>query len=210
MQNKWIYPLQPSVLRNNIQKNGVIVGKGVHIKDNKNIINSVIGDNVHIGENVQIRDSFIFSNTKINDGVIVTHSVIGPNCEIKSKTKITVGSIIGKGVTLEKEHLIEDSLVQATEPENCKYMNLSTLIFRRISLFEGDSKDKLGKKAFRLKVAGTEDDLGKILSKKLSRLHIEDNRPEESDDDAFSDSEDEELSYTQSPVPDDTKRKSET
>ncbi|KAJ3658200.1 hypothetical protein Zmor_009954 [Zophobas morio] len=187
LQNKWIYPLQPSVLRNNIQKNGVIVGKGVHIKDNKKIINSVIGDNVHIGENVQIRDSFIFSNTKINDGVIVTHSVIGPNCEIKSKTKITVGSIIGKGVTLEKEHLIEDTLVQATEPENC------------------DPKDKLDKKAFRLKVTGTEDDLGKILSKKLSRLHIEDNRPEESDDDAFSDSEDEELSYTQSPVPDDTK-----
>ncbi|RZB40661.1 translation initiation factor eIF-2B subunit epsilon [Asbolus verrucosus] len=142
LQNKWIYPLQPSILKNNL-KNGVIIGNDVVIKDNKNLTKSIIGDNV----------------------------AIGPNSRIKSKSKITLGSIIGKGV-----------------------------------IIESDEKDKLGKKAFRLKIEDEDDGLGS-LRKQLSRLHIDEHHQEESeeDEDAFTDSEEEELSYTQSPVPDDTK-----
>jgi hypothetical protein len=72
---------------------------------------------------------------------------------------------------------------------------------------QGDDKDKLGKKAFRLKLEGDDDDdVATILTRKFSRLRIDDSQEqEESDDDAFTDSEDEELSHTQSPPPDDTK-----
>lgn len=73
----------------------------------------------------------------------------------------------------------------------------------------GDSKDKLGKHAFRIKIPDAEDDDDSAfkLACKLKHLHIEDLPEEESEDDAFTDSEDEELSYTQSPIPDDTKCK---
>ncbi|XP_068906213.1 translation initiation factor eIF2B subunit epsilon isoform X2 [Tenebrio molitor] len=190
LQCKWIYPLQPPTTKNHILKKGVVTGEGVSIKDQKKIANSIIGDNVKIGENVQITESFVFANTSIDDNVVITHSIVGPNCQIKSKSKITLGSIIGKGVVVEKEGFIENSLVQATEPEDC------------------DDKDKLGKKAFRLKLEGDDDDdVATILTRKFSRLRIDDSQEqEESDDDAFTDSEDEELSHTQSPPPDDTKR----
>ncbi|XP_008192840.1 translation initiation factor eIF2B subunit epsilon isoform X2 [Tribolium castaneum] len=188
LQNKWIYPLQPPALKAHNLKNGVVTGDKVVLNDNKKIANSIIGDNVTIGKNVQIEHSFILSNTKIADNVIITHSVIGPNCHIKANSRITASSIIGKDVVIENEQFIENSLVQSTQPENC------------------EEKDKLGKKAFRLKLETDDDDLG-ALSRKLSQLHIGDSPVEESEDEAFTDSEDEELSYTQSPVPDDTKCK---
>lgn len=82
-----------------------------------NIKRSVIGNDVKIGKNVKICNSFIFSGCTIGDNCSISHAVIGPNCFIKSKTLVTAGSVLGKGVCLESDLLIEDSLVQATQPD---------------------------------------------------------------------------------------------
>lgn len=92
----------------------------VKLEDSKQVFKSVISQNVRIGKNCQITNSFIFPNTKICNNVVISHSIIGPNCHLKSKSKITFGSILGKGVIVESESFIENSLVQATEPGLCK------------------------------------------------------------------------------------------
>lgn len=66
----------------------------------------------------------------------------------------------------------------------------------------------MGKKAYRLRIDDDEDEDRSIsmLAKKMSRLHIqEDNCESEGYSDGFSDSDEDGLSYTQSPAPDDTK-----
>lgn len=98
-----------------------LVGQHATLDDSKQIFKSVIGQNVTIGKNCRITDSFIFPNTKICNDVVISHSVIGPICHLKTKSKITFGSILGKGVVVEKETIIENSLVQAVEPDCCKF-----------------------------------------------------------------------------------------
>lgn len=73
-------------------------------------------------------------------------------------------------------------------------------------LFIGNPSDKLGEKAYRKHLDDEEDDTD-ILAKKLSRLHLGQDHNENVDElEELSDSDDDSLSYTQSPVPDDTKR----
>lgn len=99
-----------------------LVGQHVALEDSKQVFKSVIGQNVRIGKNCQITDSFIFPNTTICNNVVISHSIIGPNCHLKPKSKVTFGSILGKGVVLENGSFIENSLVQATEPDCCKFV----------------------------------------------------------------------------------------
>lgn len=212
--HRWLYPLVPDMgistqqrnyvhLKNNIYRHknvqlakssnlieDVIIGSGSSVSENTQITRSVIGKYVKIGKNVHIEDAFIFSNTTIGDNCTIKHSVIGSHCILESGCKVTCASIFGKGVHLPKDKFVEDNLVQCQKPE------------------EFQACDMLGEKAYRLK--HTDDDEGSDseeegLIKQLSRLHIGDEEVEESDDESvdFSKS-DEELSYTNSPVPDDT------
>lgn len=158
-----------------------------------------------IGQNVQIENSFIFAGAKIDDNVVITLSVIGANCHIKANSKILAGSIIGQGVIIECNSFIENGLVQSNRPSNCR------------------KQDCLGAKAYRLQVTSSGDggsddnddsdmEIDNVLVKKLSHLHLNDKFELgiESDDesDAFRESDDDDdLSNTVSPVPDDTKRK---
>ncbi|KAJ8919240.1 hypothetical protein NQ315_003823 [Exocentrus adspersus] len=190
LRQNWMYPIVLSRKKNKVLKNNVVVGEGTSIDDTAHLCNSVLGENTFIGKNVRIEDSFIFSNCKIEDNVIITHSVIGSNCVVKSKSKVTAGTILGSGCVIERGLFVENSLVQMEEPEDY------------------EEADKLGNKAYRLR---TDDDMDedhsvKALVKKMSRLHIqEENYESEEGTDGFSDSDEDELSYTQSPVPDDTK-----
>lgn len=94
-----------------------MIGSGSSISDNTQVAKSIIGENVKIGKNVTIEDSFIFSNTIIGNNCIIRHSVIGSDCVLKPGSKITCGSILGKGVQLPKDKFVEDSLVQSKKPE---------------------------------------------------------------------------------------------
>ncbi|KAF2879036.1 hypothetical protein ILUMI_27130 [Ignelater luminosus] len=212
--HRWTYPLVPDMgistrennythLKNNIYRNknvhlaknsnlveDVIIGSGSSISDGSQISKSIIGENIKIGKNVIIEDSFIFSNTSIGDNCTIKHSVIGSDCILKPGNKVTCGSILGKGVQLPKDKFVEDSLVQSKKPEGAC------------------AADKLGEKAYKLKHTDDDEESDSEeegLVKQLSRLHIADQEIEESDDESVASSKsDEELSYTTSPVPDDT------
>ncbi|CAH2009067.1 unnamed protein product [Acanthoscelides obtectus] len=192
LRNKWIHPLMSSTKRNRKLKNDVYVGDGTKISESAGLKNAVLGTDVILGKNVKIENSFVFSNTKIEDDVVITHSIIGEHCTVKSKSKITAGSILGNGCVVENDTFVENSLVVAKKPENYE---------------EGD---RLGDRAYRLRITvDDEEDLSIIgLGRRLSRLHIGDLTYESDESEcAFSVSDDEELSYTQTPPPDDTKRK---
>ncbi|XP_060532026.1 translation initiation factor eIF-2B subunit epsilon [Cylas formicarius] len=189
LHNRWIYPLTSSLRRNRPLANDVIIGENTNIATLEGLCRTVLGSNVVTGASVKIEDSFVFENTKIEDGVVITHSIVGPDCLIKQNSRITAGSILGKGVVIEENTFIENSLVQANKPEDC------------------EEKDHIGARAYRLRVSECESDLhlDKMLSKEMSKLHIGDYVCEsESESDEFTESEDE-LSYTHSPPPDDTK-----
>lgn len=97
-----------------------MVGVGTTFDNSACLHNSVLGENISVGKNVRIEDAFVLSNCKIEDNVIITHSVIGPNCVIKSKSKVTAGTILGKGCVIEEATFVENSLVQAEKPEECE------------------------------------------------------------------------------------------
>ncbi|XP_057659879.1 translation initiation factor eIF-2B subunit epsilon [Diorhabda carinulata] len=190
LMRKWIHPLDQPRKKNKIFKNGVVIGAGTQVTESSNVNKTILGPNVKIGKNVTLNNCFIFSDTKIEDNVSILHSVIGPECVIKANSRIFAGSIIGKGVVIENGVEVENSLIQAEIPQN------------------GEEFVKLGNKAYQLKLS-SENDRDVLLSalyKKTYRLRINDVESDEEHEvfDDFSDTEDE-LSYTQSPVPDDTK-----
>ncbi|VEN47365.1 unnamed protein product [Callosobruchus maculatus] len=190
LRNNWVHPLIPSTKRNRKLKNDVFIGEGTKISETAELNDAVLGDDVALGKNVRIEDSFVFSNTKIGDNVVITHSIIGEHCTIQSGSEITSGSILENGCVLEKDTFVKNSLLVAKIPDNY------------------ENGDKLADKAYRLRIFPDEDDNISIneLDRKLSRLDIGDfNYESDEIEDAFSDSGDEQLSYTQTPPPDDTK-----
>ncbi|KAK4886817.1 hypothetical protein RN001_003088 [Aquatica leii] len=213
--HRWLYPLVPDMgissqhrnyvhLQNNIYRSkdvhltqnsslieDVIIGSGTSVADKTNVSRSIIGESVKIGKNVVIEDSYVFSNTVIKDHCDIKHSVIGHDCVIEPQCKITQACILGDGVKLHKKTVIENELIQSQKPKDELLTN------------------KLNEKAYKLKIQNCSTEISDseedgLLSRKLLRLHIhEEDVP--SDDESFksTDSEDE-LSYTTSPVPDDT------
>ncbi|XP_023012406.2 eukaryotic translation initiation factor 2B subunit epsilon isoform X1 [Leptinotarsa decemlineata] len=189
LKNNWMYPLCPPRKKNRTLKNDVIIGQDTTIHESANLQRTVLGDNIKVGPNVTIKDSFILSNTKLEGNVTISHSLIGPWCTIKSKSKVT-GSILGEGSVVEKDIFVENTLVQATQPENYE---------------EGD---KLGSKAYRMRITAGEDEEADIsaLSSKFPHINVDVYQESESEEDAgFSESDEEELSDTLSQAPDDTK-----
>lgn len=106
--------------RGSILAEDVVIGRSSSIAENTTVTRSVIGSNVKIGKNVTISDSFILSNTIVGDDCAIDHSVLGQKCVIRSNCTIKGGSVLGKGVEVPKDSAIEDSLIQATVPEQCK------------------------------------------------------------------------------------------
>ncbi|KAK9870340.1 hypothetical protein WA026_006425 [Henosepilachna vigintioctopunctata] len=181
LKDRWAYPLVPSLKENNLLKDNVI-GNGTIVPHDANISRCVIGNNVVLGKNINLEDSFIMSNCKLEDNVTINLSVIGNSCTIRKGSKIIENTVLGNGVNIDQNTILKNQLIQATKPDFC------------------EKEDILGQYAFRLKPDEDEDE----ILQKLPRLH---NMKEsiETSDDGFSDSDDENLSYTQSPVLDDTK-----
>lgn len=102
-------------------KKQVIFGKNSVYGTGEDITNSVIGDYVTIGKNTKILNSFIFPNCTIGDNCTISHSIIGPNCVLESNSRIGAGTVLGYGVHIVTDKLIEDTLVQATEPDFCMF-----------------------------------------------------------------------------------------
>ncbi|XP_048517186.1 translation initiation factor eIF-2B subunit epsilon isoform X2 [Dendroctonus ponderosae] len=189
LKDNWIYPLTPSSKR--LVPNESIVSPTSKVALSAILCRCIVGPNVVIGEKVTIQDAFIFENTHIEDSAIVSLSVIGSDCLIKKGAKVTVGSVLGKGVVINENSLIENTLVQATESE----YDLA------------QPEDKLGDAAYRLRADEDEEDLemDKILAKRLSRLHFYDatSDTEYETEEELSDSD--VLSRSDSPPLDDTK-----
>lgn len=84
------------------------------------------------------------------------------------------------------------------------------LVIQKQSISDEDG-DKLGNKAYRLRIHDDEEENDILISKlstQLSKLHVSsENETSEYESDGFSDSDDECLSHTQTPPLDDTKRK---
>ncbi|KAK5643696.1 hypothetical protein RI129_007541 [Pyrocoelia pectoralis] len=210
--HRWLYPLVPDMgissqqrsyihLQNNIYRSkdvhltqsnslveDVIIGASSSVGDKTKIIRSIIGESVKIGENVIIEDSFIFSSTVVHNNSVIKQSVIGQKCALETGCIVTKASVIGKSVVLPENSLIENSLIQSYPPKS------------------GVTSEKLAKNAYRICHEETADSADEEdgLHRKLSRLYMHE-ESESSDDESIksSDSEDN-LSYTISPVPDDT------
>lgn len=101
-------------------KNDVIVGEDTTIDDSALVKQSVLGYCVTVGKKSKLESCVVFSGCKIEDNVLVSHSIIGPNCIIKSQSKITAGSVLGEGTVIDKGLFVENSLVQAEKPLDCK------------------------------------------------------------------------------------------
>ncbi|CAG9856189.1 unnamed protein product [Phyllotreta striolata] len=175
LMQKWIHPLNQPRQKNRILKNNTVIGACSKVSNTAKLSSSVLGLNLLIGNNVIVEDSFVFSDVKLEDNVIIKRSIIGPGCIIKTDCTLT-GCVLGQDTVLEKSTCIENGLLQSSTPDN-------------------ESFEKLSNKAYKL----LEDD----DSNKSHRLFVSDDE-EDDDEEGFSESEDE-LSYTQSPVPDDTK-----
>lgn len=102
-------------------KKDVVFGKNSCHDVGTTVKRSIIGDNVKIGKHVKILNSFIFPGCVIGDHCTISHAVIGTKCVLKNKCLVTAGSVLGQGVEIESDLLIEDTLVQATKPDFCKH-----------------------------------------------------------------------------------------
>lgn len=119
LMNKWFYPLVPKF---GIKRPGflnVMLGENCDIADTVAARHSVIGDNVSIGTHTLIKDSYIFPNVVIEENCDIENSIIGHNAVIKKGCIIRKGSVVGPGVLLRKQGLLENNLVQASRPEDC-------------------------------------------------------------------------------------------
>nr|XP_022901654.1 translation initiation factor eIF-2B subunit epsilon [Onthophagus taurus] len=194
MMNNWYCPITADVTPCYSIEREVLIGKNCSISKTSTITNSIIGNNCKIGDNVKIENAFTMDNVEIYDNSTINHSVIGPNCVINENCVITIGSVLGGGVVLPKDSFVENSLIQATKPEEEEE--------------HGDLVSKLGEKAFRIPFIDDVEDpdvLGTRLAVKFSKMHLCD-EVEKSDEDYLDSSSDSEgsLSHIHSPVPDDT------
>ncbi|KAL3266920.1 hypothetical protein HHI36_011070 [Cryptolaemus montrouzieri] len=187
VQDRWAYPLVPPLKGNRILKNNVVIGENTVVAENANVSTCIFGENVSLEGNTHLENSFIMSNCKIEHDVIINSSVIGPNCTIESGSKI-INTVLGYGVQIPKNKEINSELIQARKPDFC------------------EKEEIIGKNAFIIKL-DEEDYETKLYKSSLLLPLTSSNQTKESsdEDDGFSDSGDEDLSYTHSPVPDDTK-----
>ncbi|KAK9738530.1 eIF4-gamma/eIF5/eIF2-epsilon [Popillia japonica] len=191
LANHWFYPIIPDVKKySECFGRGAAVGHNCSISESSNISKSIIGNNVTIGRNVTLENAYIMSDVKICNDCIVSNSIVGPKSILRNGCKVTFGSVVGANVELNKESFIENSLVQSKRPED-----------------DYDDVDKLGERAYRLKLVDDdeeEDIVGNKLARRFSRLHLDEDYAKSDDDSLESSDSEDGLSHVHSPVPDDT------
>lgn len=99
----------------------MIIGSNCSISESSDISKSIIGNNVTIGENVSLKNAYILSDSKICNKCNISNSVVGPKAILKNGCKVTFGSVLGAHVELNENVFVENSLVQSTKPEGCKF-----------------------------------------------------------------------------------------
>ena len=84
-----------------------LIGSSTQVAENVQIIASVIGQNCTIGAGSVIRNSYIFENTVIGARCVVERSIIGTSVMVKDDSHIPVGCLIGEGVTIGPDAILE-------------------------------------------------------------------------------------------------------
>lgn len=182
--HQWSYPITPTLKKSRYGLD-VIIGKGATIGDGTVLDNSVIGSNVRIGRNVQIKNSYLFDCCNIEDNVTINYSIIGANCTIKSGCKLTESCVLGNHVLLNKNTSLQNETLVAKSIEGSKKLNEKAYVLNLDD--ENESDEEMEE------------------SVKYSRLYCEkDVIPATSWESDLSDTDEEALSHTRSPIPDDT------
>lgn len=132
--NRWVYPIVPDLImhgnmpysyhRHNIYKHkdvmlargcileeNVIIGHGTKVGSNTVITRSVIGANCRIGDDVSIENAYIWDDVVIGKGCSVKTAVIANNVSLLEGVHISPGcilsayTVIGPSVTLKEESI---------------------------------------------------------------------------------------------------------
>lgn len=219
---------------------GVLLGDRTKIDESSKLNQTIIGNDVKIGKNVTVTDSFIFANCTIGDNCTISHSIIGNSATLKKNCKLSSACILGPNVILNEKTSLQNVTVKSTKPDFSMFFNtsfalhssssflffslctLSTLYFifffhflSRHSILNslGEPEDKISNNAYKLTLEDEnemeEDDVRNYIT--YSKMFCENDRlPETNWESDLSDTDDEELSHTRSPPPDDTNCKFES
>jgi len=77
------------------------------VSENASIEASVIGQNCNIGAGSTVSNSYIFENTVIGANCTIERSIIGAGVNIKDNTHIAKGCLIGDGVIVGPDSVIQ-------------------------------------------------------------------------------------------------------
>ena len=77
------------------------------MSENASIEASVIGQNCNIGAGSTVSNSYIFENTVIGANCTIERSIIGAGVNIKDNTHIAKGCLIGDGVIVGPDSVIQ-------------------------------------------------------------------------------------------------------
>jgi translation initiation factor eIF-2B subunit epsilon len=80
--------------------NNTLIGSHTRVCDNAQISASVIGQRCIIGADAIIRNAYIFDDTVIGPKCVVEHSIVGAGVNIKEKSRVEKGCLIGDGVII--------------------------------------------------------------------------------------------------------------
>lgn len=157
--NRWVYPLVPDMgicslsqnymfLRNNVYRSksvqfnaiarqNVVLHENCQVAEGTELINAVIGQNCKIGRNCVLENAFVFDNVKIGEKCVLKNCVIGKNTEIKNRTAINNGSVIGSNCVIPEEQVIDKAFIVEKKGTD---------------EFDDAAYQKIGEKAFRMQI----------------------------------------------------------
>lgn len=77
--------------------------------------NVVIGKDTTIGNNCNLKNCTIFDYCILEDNVTIENSIIGWGCHIKSGSHVQGMSVLGQGVIIEKNSIVDGELIKPDE-----------------------------------------------------------------------------------------------
>ncbi|KAF8201653.1 nucleotide-diphospho-sugar transferase [Pholiota molesta] len=84
-----------------------LIGASTTVAENVTIVASVIGQNCRIGAGSTVRNSYLFEGAVIGKGCTVERSIIGADVQIKDRTHVARGCLIGEGVVVGPDAVLQ-------------------------------------------------------------------------------------------------------
>lgn len=84
-----------------------LIGASTTVAENVTIVASVIGQNCRIGAGSTVRNSYLFEGAVIGEGCTVERSIIGADVQIKDRTHVARGCLIGDGVVVGPDAVLQ-------------------------------------------------------------------------------------------------------